>query len=135
MEERLPESNADLVALNIVDNAIVDDFNSPGEALARLFEQMAAMSRDISGDYRVATADWEKLIESMDQSEIGPTIGRQEQAFGDTWAKRWMLCVMAKTLHKQLEYRCLDHPAASKIQRVIYAEDGSLESWSLRRDL
>jgi hypothetical protein len=49
MTAQLPDSNADAVALNLTYNAIVDEIYAPGESLARLFERMAAMSRDIGG--------------------------------------------------------------------------------------
>ena len=124
MTDQLPESNADIVALNLVDHAIVDDIIDPGEALAKLFDRMAEMARDIGGDHRVANADWQELFKTMDRSDIEPVVDRQAQAMGDTWSKRWMLCMMAKRLHKELEAQCLDHPASSKIERVTYARDG-----------
>jgi len=134
MPDQLPESNVDNVALNLTYNAIVAEVASPGESLAQLFERMAAMSRDIAGEYRVANADWQALLDSWDSSEVEPVVNRQAQALGDTWAKRWMLCKMVERLYGDLERSCLEHPAASKIARVTYAKDGTLESWSLRRD-
>jgi hypothetical protein len=86
MAELLPKSNADIVALNLVDHAIVDEINTPGESLAKLFDRMAAICRDIGGEYRVANADWNDLVKSLDQSAIEPVVNRQAQTFGDTWA-------------------------------------------------
>lgn len=131
----LPESNADQVALNLVVNAIVDEVTTPGASLAKLFDWMAAMARDIGGDFRAATADWQGALDNWDESEATPLANRQGQAMGDTWAKRWLLCEMVKRLHEDLERTCLEHPAASKIERVTYGDDGTLESWSLRRGL
>lgn len=130
--DTLPESNGDNVALNLVVHAIVDEINTPGEALAGLLDRMAAMSRDIGGDFRVATADWHEMLKIGDEIEIKPVVDRQAQAMGDSWAKRWLLCLMFKRLYEDLEHCCLNHPAATKLERVTYAEDGTLESWSLR---
>jgi hypothetical protein len=135
MTDRLPESNADQVALNLVVTAIVDEVTTPGESVAKLFDRMAAMSRDIGGDFRAATADWQGVLDNWDESEAKPLVNRQAQAMGDTWAKCWLLCQMVKRLHEDLERSCHEHPAASKIERVTYGHNGTLESWALRRDL
>jgi len=129
----LPKSNADQVALNLVVNAMVDEVSRPGEALAELFDRMATMARDIGGDARAATADWQGALDNWDDSEAKPLMARQDQAIGDTWAKRWMLCEMVKRLHENLEHDCLEHVAASKIERVTYSDDGRLESWTFKQ--
>jgi hypothetical protein len=134
MTEQFPESNADQVALNLVINAMVDEVTKPGESLAQLFDRMAAMARDIGGDSRAATSDWQGALDNWDDSEAKPLMARQDQAIGDTFAKRWMLCEMVKRLHENLEEDCLEHVAASKIERITYADDGTLESWSFRRN-
>lgn len=134
MAELLPESNADMVALNLVHHAIIEEVNARGESLARLFDRMAKMAHDIGDDFRLAKIDWDEFVNiGFDQSETQAVVNRQAQTLGDTWAKGWMLCMMAKHLYELLEERCLDHPAVSQIERVNYADDGTLESWKARR--
>jgi len=129
---KLPESNASIVAHDLVFNAMVDDVTNPGEALALLFEKMAVMARNIGGEYRAARADGEQLLSAAD-AEIEATIRRQEFAFGESWAQRWMLCLMTKCLYGDLERDCLNSPAASAIASVKYADDGTVETWRIRR--
>ena len=136
MAAHLPQSNADIVALNLVYDAFIDEINTPGQSLAQLLEQMASLSRDIGGDFHAGGADWEQMLEQPQdaiESEFEPTVGRQALTIGDIWAKRWMLCMMAKHIHAKLEEECLDHPAASKIEVIAYGEDGSVDSWSTRK--
>ena len=130
-----PESNADIIALNLVHHAIVDDINDPGNAVATLLERMSAMSRNIGGDERAANADWRGAVsdlENASNSEIEPLVNRQVLAIGDTWSQRWMIMHMAKYLYHELERVCMDHPAASAIESISYTDDGGLDAWKQR---
>ncbi len=133
MPPQLPESNAEIVAFNIVDHAVVDDLNTPGEAIALLLEKMAAISRDIGGDFRAGNADWRQMVDKGDDAEIKPTVDRIALAIGDTWAKRWILCMMTKHLSEALENSCLDSPASTVIESISYGQDGSIQSWTQRK--
>ena len=73
-----PESNVDIVAPNLVMNAVIDDVLKPGDALAELFDQMATMARNIGGDHRVAMADWQELLDNFSDSEVKSVLRRQE---------------------------------------------------------
>ena len=130
-----PDSNADNVALNLVINAIVDEINTPGESLARLFDRMSAISRNVGGDFRVAGSDWNDAVSyigAVDETEIKNLVNRQELAMGDTWAQHWMLMQLAKHLYEELEMRCLNSPAATAIERIEYDHDGSVLRWTTR---
>src|SRR5438477_8570190 len=112
MVAKLPDSNADIIALNLVHDAIVDEINKPGEALALLFSRMASISRDIGGDFRADRADWQDVLDNLpdiDESEFKSIAGSQSLLIGNSWAKNWMLCLIAKHLHALLEEQCLDH--------------------------
>lgn len=82
--DRLPESNADAVALNLVHNAIVDDINTPGEPIAELLESMVAIARNIGGDRRSATADWQDALSRLDPTEASDLGDRQLTHCGET---------------------------------------------------
>ena len=129
----VPESNVDIVALNLVMNAVVDDVMKPGDALAELFDRMATMARNIGGDHRIAMADWQELLDNFSDSEVESVMRRQEFAFCEAWAQRWLLCQMVKFIHSNLENDCLKSSAASAIESVIYNNDGTVESWKIRQ--
>ena len=117
---QIPESNADIVALNLVYHAIIDDINDPGKAIAVLLESMARISRNIGGDERAANADWRAVVSdssSVELSEVRPLVNRQELAIGDTWAQRWMLMHMAKHLFEELERVCMESRLPSRSNR------------------
>lgn len=139
-----PESNADIVAYKLVYRAVVDDINDPGNAIALLFESMAAISRDIGGDQRAAIADWNSVVpdlhgvefsemQPVELPQVPPLVNRQALAMAEAWAKRWMLMHMAKHLCEELERVCMESPAASAIESIEYDESGrKVESWKGR---
>ena len=96
---------------------------------------MATISRNIGGDHRAATSDWQDATADLaanSEADIKDLVNRQELAIGDTWAQRWMLTHMAKHLFQELERQCLDSPAATAIANVTYSDDGTVESWAQR---
>lgn len=133
--ELTPDSNADNVALNLVMNAIVGEINTPGESLAGLLDRMAAISRNVGGDFRGAGSDWKEAVSgigTINETEIKNLVNRQELAMGDTWAQQWMLMQLAKRLYEELEMRCLESPAAVAIESIEYDNDGSVLRWTMR---
>jgi hypothetical protein len=135
MNDQIPKSNADVIALNVVDHAIVDEINRPGEALAGLFLKMAAMAHDIGAEHSAAASDWHEVlanVENHDVSDLSNLVDRQALTLGDTWSKRWMLAFLAKHIYRALERACIQSPAAPAIARVEYENDGSLRSWTLQ---
>lgn len=130
-----PDSNAENVALNLVINAIVGEINTPGESLARLFDRMSAISRNVGGDVRAVGIDWKEAVSdigSINETEIKNLVNRQEFAIGDTWAQTWMLMQLARHLYEELKMRCLESPAATAIERIEYGDDGSVLRWTMR---
>jgi len=134
--DTVPTTNADIVSANLVLNAIVGDINDPGKSLAELLETMATMSRNIGGDHRAASSDWNDAIPTIvnkTDKEIQELVSRQELAIGETWAQRWMLMHLAKHLQDELERQCIESPAATAIESIVYTDDGRVETWSLRK--
>jgi hypothetical protein len=132
MIDQTPASNGELVALNLVEHAIIDELIKPGVALADLFDRMAQIARDMGGEYSSVTRDWREAMERLHAGhavDSGGLVGRQELAIGDAWCKRWMLCLIAKKRHERLEERLGEDPAAKVIKTISYSEDGSLDSW------
>lgn len=132
---QMPESNADNVALNLVYDAIVDDTQKPGDAIAELLEKMAGMAREIGRVNRFTNAEWRNMVaEFGTESDIKSVVDGHLEAAGDMWAQEWMLCNMAKHLHDQLERNCLDFPFAEKIESIKYERSGKVESWTQRNE-
>jgi hypothetical protein len=134
VKTQLPESNADIVAVNLVFNAIVNDVHNPGHAIAALLEKMAGFAREIGNVNTFANADWKKMVAEMDlsQPEAKAVMAGHLEAAGDIWAHQWLLCNMAKHLHHQLKKRCDEWPFAAGMKSVEYADDGSVISWTSR---
>ena len=129
-----PNSNADNVALNLVMNAIVGEINTPGQSLAELFDRMSAISRNIGGDYRAASTDWKDFVSDIGESnktEIKDVVNRQERTIAETWAQQWMLMQLAKRLYQELEMRCIESPAATAIEKIVYDDEGRVLQWML----
>lgn len=132
---KMPDSNADIVALNLVYHAIVDDLNDPGNAVAALLESMAKISRNIGGDQHATDTDWQSGtcdLTSVELSELGLLVNRQELTMGGIWAQRWMLMHMAKHLCEELERVCMESPTASAIESITYNDSGAVEAWKER---
>ena len=131
---KTPESNASNVAFNLVSHAMVDEHISPGEALAQLFEKMANITRNVAGDQRVASSDWNEGfvgLKAKSDEELSELFGRQELAIGETWAQQWLLTHIAKVFYEEMERLCLASPVATAMKSVVYDASGKVESWSL----
>lgn len=132
---RIPDSNADIVAFNLVCGAIVDNVTNPGTAIARLLEIMAAMSRNVGGDVHAANTDWHGSLSELADGrnpDFAPIVNRQELTIGEIWAQQWMLAHIAKHLYLELERTCMESPAAPAIQSVMYSNAGTVETWKKR---
>lgn len=132
---RIPDSNADIVAFNLVCDAVVDNIIDPGTAVAGLLEIMAAMSRNVGGDINAAKSDWHDSMSELAQArnpDFGPIVNRQELTIAEIWAQRWMLANIAKHLYLELERTCMESPAAAAIQSVTYSNSGAVETWKKR---
>lgn len=82
-----------------------------------------------------AGRDWKDAVSdvgSADEAEIKNLVNRQELAIGDTWAQQWMLMQLAKHLYHELEMRCLESPAATAIEKVVYDDNGNVVRWTMR---
>src|SRR5262245_50944817 len=123
MIQQLPESNADLVALNLANHAIVDDVLKPGDAIAELLDRMATIARDIAGDHRYTSADWFGVVDNLNEvprTEIHEMMDRHGMAMTEVWAKQWMLSRIAKHLHEELDRVCHECPPPAFIASVEY---------------
>ena len=68
METTHPESNAGMLALNMVYEAIVDEVSTPGDGLAGLFAKMTSIANEIRAAALVAHAGKKKGKEKRGHS-------------------------------------------------------------------
>lgn len=136
MKKSLPTSNADQVARRLVQASLVAEIKYPGEGLAVLLDNMAALARNLGAEIRAAEVDWDSALaefDSVDEAFLHETAGRQELVLGDAWAHQWMVMHLAKHLGQELERRCRASAIAGKFRSLCYEPDGTVSEWSAPR--